>query len=550
MAKIPNFKFRGIQKITIPKSDADFNVTDYGLSILKKYMPLVLQQHQLNRRKIDYLHNVALGEQDINGKKRLYNKDAKNNNIISENHAFRQTNFKVAFVTSEKRDYAHKSDSNCKDMIYLDRYLTDIDFYAKDKNIKEWIYQTGIGCSYQCHRTDIIKQDIKNGELIYRYLTKNEGFDIETEAPFEFNDLDPRDNFVVYSSIRGNEPLFCVSLVETERENATPSFSGFDYKIYIETRYARFIAKCSSNFNGFDNLGFEMAKVFHSMPMVEHSINNARLGIVELNRDLFNCLNTLVSNVLDMVVDGANIIMVFKNTDIDQKTIDAMNAKGALILNDNPENKNNSEAKLETVTIKIDFAGLNSFYEERLTQAYDIAGVPLASGQVTSGGDTGQARLLGGGWNNAYTVIKNDITTLLKGDYAVLRLALQICKDVPGCPVKDITASQIDIKYHINQSDNLLTKAQAISTLYGVNMPKEEILKVSGLFSDICAVSQKWEKEDKVAKETLAKQKSIENDVTDKKVGDTGGDNNVDTKNDGKDKDVPTKDKQGNSSQE
>ena len=162
MAKIPNFKFRGIQRITVPKSDADFNVTDYGLSILKKYMPLVLQQHQLNRRKIDYLHNVALGEQDINGKKRLYNKDAKNNNIISENHAFRQTNFKVAFVTSEKRDYAHKSDSNCKDMIFLDRYFTDIDFYAKDKNIKEWIYQTGIGCSYQCHRTDIIKKDVKN----------------------------------------------------------------------------------------------------------------------------------------------------------------------------------------------------------------------------------------------------------------------------------------------------------------------------------------------------------------------------------------------------
>ena len=81
-------------------------------------------------------------------------------------------------------------------------------------------------------------------------------------------------------------------------------------------------------------------------------------------------------------------------------------------------------------------------------------------------------------------------------------------------------------------------------------MPKEEILKVSGLFSDICAVSQKWDKEDKEAKEKLAKQKSIETNVTDKKVGDTGGDNNVDTKNDGKDKDVPTKDKQGNSSQE
>jgi len=555
MAKPYNYKFRGIPKIQIPKTDNDFLPTNkYGLDIIKKYLPTILQQHKQSREKINYLHDFMLGLQDIANKKRLYNKDVKNNNKVSENHAYRHVNFKVAFTTSERRTYSHKGDVKCDDMIFLDRYFDDVDFFAKDKNVKEWIYTCGVGVTYHCPRTDIIEKKKKNGIEYYSYKTKQDGFDIETEAPFEFNDVDPRDNFVVYSSVRGNNPLFCVSLVKTEKQSLVDvpiTGDNYEYKIYIETRYARFVARCGYSFDGFDNLAFEVGKSFFDMPMVEHCVNSARMGVVELNRDLFNCINTLVSNVIDMIVDGANIILVFKNTDISQKIIDDMKSKGALVLNDNPENKNNSEAKLDVITIKIDFAGLNSFYEERLTQAYDIAGVPLASGQVTSGGDTGQARLLGGGWENAHTIIRNDITTLLKGDNDVLKGILKICKEIPSCPVKNIAASQIQIKYRINQSDNMLVKAQSIAQLYGVNMPKEEILKATNLFDDVCALAKKWEQQDQKARETKAKQEIKKQDVADKDDGDTtGGDNNVGAKNDGKDKNVPTKDKQDNSSQE
>ena len=495
---IPEFGFAGVPKIMIPCSDVDFRAKDYGKSVIEKYLQSVLNKHSLNRHKIDYFHRFALGKQDIANKVRLYNKDAKNNNKITENHAYRQVNFKVACLCGEKREYANKGEQKNSqeandEIAYLDKYFTDVDFYSKDKNIKEWVYQTGVGVSYQNPRTDIIVATPNSvGQIEYKY-----DYDFENEAPFDFADLDPRDNFVVYSSIRGNEPLFCVSLVKVEKPNITTAVAldniDFEYKMYIETRYARFIATCDMSFEGYSDLKFEIAKTFNSMPMVEFASNNARMGVVELNRDLFNCINTLVSNVIDMVVDGANIIMVFKNTDIDQETIDDLKNKGAIILNDNPMNKNNSEAKLDIIRVQIDFNGFASFYEERLAQAYDIAGVPLASGQSTNGGDTGHARMLGGGWENAYMVIRNDITTLLKSDYTVLKGLLEICKNIPSCPIKNISASEIDIKYHINQSDNLLTKAQSIAQLYQINMPKDEILKVTGLFSDIFSVAQKWE---------------------------------------------------------
>jgi hypothetical protein len=257
------------------------------------------------------------------------------------------------------------------------------------------------------------------------------------------------------------------------------------------------------------------------MPMIEFAANNARMGLVELNRDLFNCINTLVSNVIDMVVDGANIIMVFKNTDIDQATIDDLKTKGAIILNDNPMNKNNSEAKLDVIRVQIDFNGFSSFYEERLAQAYDIAGVPLASGQSSNGGDTASARMMSGGWENAYMIINNDITTLLKGDYAVLKGLLDICRRVPNCPIKNLTASEVDIKYHINQRDNLLTKAQSIAQLYQINMPKDDILKATGLFTDIFSVSQKWERQDAEAK-AEAQEESVHKNTDIVGGGDTG----------------------------
>ena len=528
MAKSLKFGYSGIKKITIPKKDADFIDIKSCIEIFDKHLPSILKQHRLNRQKINYLYEYAFGNQDISEKKRLYNKDAKNNNIVVENHAFRQVSFKTGFITSEKRDYTNKNDTKNNGTTYLDRYFTDCDFFAKDKDLKEYIFATGIGTTYQCPRTDIIVEEIDptTKKSRFRYKDKKDGFDIETESPVDFDIVDPADNFVVYSSMRGENPLFCVSLVEVD---GTKSYNSdtYEYELYIETRYARFKARCDKNFSNYEGLVLETPKAFIDMPMIEHSINHKRIGVVELNRDLFNSINTLVSNATDMIVDGANVILVFKNTDIDQDTINDMKNKGAIILHDVQDNKNNSEAKLETITITIPFDGLNSFYEQRLTQAYDIAGVPLASGTVTSGGDTGQARLLGGGWNNAYVIIKNDIVSILKGDYAVLKSFLKICQLVPNCPIKDLAASQIDIKYHINQSDNLLVKAQSIAQLYSVNMPKSAILKSTGLFSDVAALSNEWEQSDLDAYERKLKLEKQSNVNADK----NGNDTNVDSQN-------------------
>lgn len=492
------FGFEGIRRIEIPKVDADFNTADYGLLTIKKFLPKVLSTHNSNATKEKLLYEFYLGKQDIYEKQRLYQKDCENNNQIVENHAFRQVNFKVGMITGEKRDYTYKVGSKGDDLKYLDYYFTDVDFFGKDKELKEWIYATGVGVSYVGMRNDLIIEDgidPMTQQLRYRYAGLQDGYDVKTEAPFDIAILEPFDNFVVYSSGRGKEPLFCVSIVEVDEGD--DNTIEIRKKIQIETRYATFETTTDLNYGDVRDLKMVgKPKVIKYIPMVEHCTNRARKGIVELNYDLFNSINTLISSVTDMIVDNANLILVFKNVDIESKEVLEMKSAGAIIISD-PEG--NGNADLSTIKMEIPFDGLNSFYEQRVSQAYDIAGVALASGQVTSGGDTGQARLLGGGWNNAYTMANNDITTLLKGDYMVLKQLLAICRQVPNNPINELTASQIDIKYRINQNDNFLVKAQGIAQLAGVRFPKEEIVKASGLFSDTNTVAMKWRDEENEA---------------------------------------------------
>ena len=163
-------------------------------------------------------------------------------------------------------------------------------------------------------------------------------------------------------------------------------------------------------------------------------------------------------------------------------------------------------------------AALNTYYEQLITPAYDISGTPLASGQISSGGSTGQALYTGAGWNNATIVANNNIIAFRAKDYELLKLILMFCRQVPNCPISNLQASQVDIKYRINLSNDFMTKAEGIALLYNINMPKDEILKASNLFNDVPVVSKKWEELDEKNKQ-LANQKVSFNSIDTKTNG-------------------------------
>lgn len=528
--KIPQFEFKGITKITIPKLDSDFSDDNgYGWDIIKKFLPSILATHRKNAEKIDYLYNYKLGEQDIVKKKRKHKVNSSNNNIEIENHATRQVEFKIGFLCGEYRDYTHKSDSESDDLLYLSRYFTDCNFFSKDADLKDWVYTCGIGVTKTTPRTDIIIRDGLDPITSIpksRYKTAEEGFDIEYEAPFKFNVKDPRCNFKVYSSGDDEEDLFDVSYVDVDVSDSSDSQPNIAKQLLVETRYAWFKFNADNAFQTFfwSNEEVEIVpKSLHYLPLIEFSIDKDRVGIIEKNRSAFNTINLFRSSVNDMVVDNANSILVFKNVDVDAETIQEMIEAGAVVIKDGQNGTTSAVAGFDNVTIEIPFDKIATYLEQVLTNAYDIAGVPLASGQVTSGGDTGQARLLGGGWNNAYIIVHKEIMKLLEYDYKQLKLILMLCKRIPKSPLNELFASQVDIHYRVNQNDNLQVKAQSMKYLFDMHMPLEFILKVGGLSNDIKTDSTEWQKrideqlaaqaEAEVAKSTSTEEIVVEEDV-------------------------------------
>lgn len=522
--KIPKFDFKGIKRITIPKVDADFTAEhNYGWEIIKKYLSNILATHKENARKIDYLYNYFLGIQDIREKERTHDINKGNNNQEVENHASRQVEFKVGFLCGEMRDYTHKSDSDSDDLTILDRYFTDCKFYSKDADLKEWIYTCGIGVTKTTLRKDIFMTEEK-GLLSKRKVTRikgeKEGYNIQFQSPFKFEIKDPRNNFVVYSS-GDNEPLFDVSYVDVDvsNDNEQPIIQK---RLMIETRYCIFLFNADKDFamfywNDEEDVN-KIPKVLYYLPIIEYSVNKDRIGIVEKNRSAFNTINLFRSAVNDMIVDNANAILVFKNVDIESEEVKEMRKAGAIIISDSQNARQGGIAGLDTITVEIPLDKMTTYLDQVMQNAYDIAGVPLASGQVTSGGDTGQARLLGGGWNNAYIIIHKEIMKLLEFDYTQLELFLMLCKQIPNCPLNELYASQVEINYRVNQNDNLLVRTQSMSNLYQMNCDYEYILKTCGTSNDIKTDAKKWAQRDELAKKQAQKQTSTEKIEVDKNV--------------------------------
>jgi SPP1 family phage portal protein len=476
----------GLKKLTIPEKAE--NLTP---AVVEKYLSTILGDHARNAQKIEYFLNYVDGSfQEIHNKTRDYEKSPMHNNRICENHAFALVNFKEGFLLGDRREFSQKSEVNSDDLIYLDRYLCDSGFYSKDIDIKHNMYSSGVGISLVVPRTDIMLPVGKDGA---RFKTAEEGYDVDNDSPFIYESLDCRYNGVVYSSLigqRGLGDLFCFNLsVNSEKKK-------------ICTVYTR---EWVAQFDGGGKLIADTLVAtpigFKELPMTEHTLNKARAGDIEIVKPLLDALNTIVSNSVDNIVDIANQILVFYNTDITGDQISAMRQAGALLLDSSMSEK---EAKVEKLSIGLNYADVNVLFEQIMTRCYDIVGVPLASASVTSGGDTGQARLLGGGWTNAYEIINRDILAQEQSDREVLRKMLAVCRLNGQNKVNEVSANQIDIKYNVNMRDNLLVKSQALQNLNDLGIPHEAALKAVQLFSDNKTVAQKWtENQEKIAEKQL-----------------------------------------------
>ena len=454
---IPSVSFtHGRKKLEIPLNNEQLTAAS-----IMEYLDDVLMIHAMNVIEMDKMHKYVRNEQPIINKVRAIN-DGSTNEIVVENHASFMLKFKKGFMYGADLLYSIHEDTCQEAVSLLNKYLKS----AKKNTLDEG----------KAH-------DVYTGGLAHRIILPKKGsYNRKKEAPFVMHNLDYRSSFVVYSKNYKKEKLF----------GGIISSVGDEYELVVYTDKYAFYYELEKSGCAY-SVKSHKKSVPHFIglcPIVQYYCDPDYMSPIEVVVPILDSLNTISSNCLDNIVDYVNSILLIKNARMADGTLAQVRQNGAMELLTNDPNK---PASAEYLVNALNLGDVQEKYDALLKAAYDIAGVPRPSGNVTSGGDTGQARLLGGGWECADIVGDDEEKCLKIGEIEELEIILEICRKTPGCPMNDLYSSDIDVKFTRNKSDNLLVKAQALKYFYDMGMPYEVALVLANITSTPHEVAALWE---------------------------------------------------------
>lgn len=458
-------KYRfGRKVISIPLSETLLNEVT-----IQKYLPYILGLHAQNASDCAHFENVYRGNTHIFDKVREINPDKKNT-FISENHAYYMVEFKKGYMFGEPLKYSCVDDSTSTDDIsYLNKYMS-----SQMKSSK----------------------DIENGETIFKcgnsyrmVLPKpySKVLNLEKESPFKIINLDNKTTFVVYSSDFEKKKLFGGIITTID----SPNPDDVRYEILIYTKRETFRFRCWSLCPTWDGIDFinKRNHYLEHIPIVEYYANTARLGVVEIVETILDSVNDISSDSVDNINDFINSILAISNMDVDEQTHKEIKEFRSLSLTTTDPSR---PADAKYLVNALNQTDVSVKYESLIKVAYNIAGVPIPTTKSTSGGDTGDARELAGGWENANIIAKQNEEPLKQGEKMILEVVLSICKKMPNCPVDELYLSDIDINFNRINRNNLMSKTQALTYLDDRGMPEELILNIVGLCSNPHEASIAW----------------------------------------------------------
>ncbi|MEG0366013.1 MAG: phage portal protein [Coprobacillus sp.] len=485
----PLMKYRfGREVISIPLDDDSLDEI-----IIQRYLPYILTKHVINSADCQHFEDVYKGKTHIFSKAREINPDKKNS-IINENHAFSMVEFKKGYMFGNPIKYSSVDDSiSTDDMTYLNSYMRDQKKAAKDIENGETVFKCG-----NSFRMILPK---KYGKV------KN----IMKESPFEIINLDNKTTFVVYSSNFKKKKLFGGIITTID----SPDPKEVRYEILIYTRKDTYRFRCLSLTPVWAGIDFinKSSHFLEYIPIVEYYTNTARLGVIEIVETILDSINYISSDSVDNIDDFVNSILAVYNMIVDEETKKSIQEYKSLELKTTDPSR---PADAKYLVNALNQSDVMIKYEALVKVAYNIVGVPIPTTKASSGGDTGDARELGGGWENANIIAKQNEEPLKQGECMMLEIVLSICKKIPKCPVNELYVSDIDINFNRTIRHNLMTKTQSLETLDRLGFPKETSLNIVELTTNPHEVAIEWEKN--------VKEKE-NNEINDNKsIKDGGGD--------------------------
>lgn len=439
----------GIKPIKLPLKANGLTIEE-----IMPYMSTIATKFNTNASRVKHFREIYENQHEISNKTRRYEDDSDINNKIATPHLWAMVNFKSGYALGNPKEYSQSKEMQTDDIKYLNKYCKDVKMRSVDKDVITEVYTVG-NCYY-------FIEPKPNLALL----------DLEYQAPFNVW-CKPSDTCAkIYSSYNGNEELFDILVTRLDEDLPVQRTIVSIYlpDAYYEVETTDFVSFNINNAQTFPRT------IYKKLPLVEKYANKSRIGIVEIGETLQNAIDQIYSDEVDNIQDIVNEMMIFMNCVLgeDQEKeaefLRIAKKNGIIVLNDkNPELK----ADVKTISTKLNYSDILTLMESLKNELYSACGVPLATSDTSNGGNKAGALQLGNGWENAYDRLLDEINSFINADYDVLDRMLFICKNVANTKVNELNASEVEIKYNPNMSDNMQVKAQAYKEFIDCKVPPE-----------------------------------------------------------------------------
>ena len=402
-----------------------------------------VQIHNSNSADIDYLWKYMKGRQPILQRTKEIRPEINNKPV--ENHAYEIVNFLSGYLMGEPCTYVNKGkrEEAINAIDQLNDYMYDVDKASNDKDLSMWMYVCGLG---------------------YRMILPEKGLGKDGGSPFKIDTLDPRFTFIVYKSDFGKERMMGVrKLVRKINGTDTDLYCGYTKTHYFE---------CTDT----QILKYER-HVLDDIPIFEYRANMALLGSFEPVLPLLDAINTIAANRLDGVEQFIQSFIKFINCDVDEEKFKALKEMGAIKI----KSTEGMQADVDIISQELNQMQTQTLVEYLYNMVLTICGLPTTNRSQGGSSDNGVAVILRQGWEQCEARARDTELLFKKTEKQFLRMALSIIKDAGDM---DLQISELDVKFTRRQHDNLLTKAQSLTTMLEAGLKPEIAIATCGLFND------------------------------------------------------------------
>lgn len=293
-------------------------------------------------------------------------------------------------------------------------------------------------------------------------------------SPFKISTLNPRTTFMVYKNDAFREPLMgCTYIIHADGSlTATMYTSSKCFKL------SKFVTDEGNQYK-YVNLE-ETPNLLDEIPIVEFE-HVDRMGVFEKVIPILDSANVLNSDRVNDVVQHVQSLLWMHNCMIDDEQIEKLMKMGVISTKSNGEGK---DAKITYLSQTLNQTEQQTFADFLYRQVEEITSTP--SWQEASGGSTTGAMQLSNGWQSLELSAKSVEQNFVEPENQILRLVAKTIElDKRGYQkIKNIDVSDIEPHFTRNKNYDLVSKANALSTLLKAGVDGLWAFQTVGLFSD------------------------------------------------------------------